>query len=102
MATIHQERLYNEIIEYYAFADRLIKVAEDSSHQLSEKQFAIIEEVVEKLEDVADKLATLFIEYVKQGTSDQVSESIRSALNEASATITQCKNKILMLHHNNN
>ncbi len=102
MATIHQERLYNEIIEYYAFADRLIKLAENSLHQVSEKQFNIIEEVVEKLEDIADKLANLFIEYVRQGSSDRISDSVRAALNEASAAIAQCKNKILMLHHNYN
>jgi len=99
MATQRQEQLYNEIIEYYAFADRLIRAVEDSDHKLSEQQFAIIEEITNRLEDCADKLATHYIEFVKRGWSAQDSEAIRSTLNDVSATIEQCRNKILMLQH---
>lgn len=98
MATVKQEQLYNEIIEYYAFADRLIRAVEDSTHKLSEQQFTIIEEITHRLEDSADKLATHYIEFVKRGWSEQDSEAIRSTLNDVSATIEQCRNKILMLH----
>lgn len=102
MATINQEQLYNEIIEYYAYADRLIKAAEDSTHKLSEQQFAIVEEITHRLEDYADKLATSYIEFVKRGTSDETINAVRTTLNEVSATIEQCRNKILMLYHKQN
>lgn len=98
MATLHQEQLYNQIIEYYAFADRLIRLIEDSDHELSEKQFGIAEEIVVRLEDCADKIATHYIEFIKRGLSEQDYEMIRSALNELSAAIIQCRNKIMMLH----
>ena len=97
MATLNQEQLYNEIIEYYAYADRLIRAVEDSSHKLSEQQFTIVEEVTNRLEDYADKLATTYIEFVKRGWSEESAEIIRSTLNDVSATIEQCRNKILML-----
>ncbi len=97
MATLHQEQLYNQIIEYYAFADRLVRMVEDSTHELSEQQFGVVEEIVVRLEDCADKLATHYIEFVKRGSSEQESEAIRSALNDVSAAITHCRNKILML-----
>jgi hypothetical protein len=97
MATLNQEQLYNEIIEYYAYADHLIRAAECSSHKLSEQQFEIVEEITKRLEDYADKLATTYIEFVKRGHSEESTEIIRSTLNDISATIEQCRNKILML-----
>ena len=97
MATLNQEQLYNEIIEYYAYADHLIRAAECSSHKLSEQQFEIVEEITKRLEDYADKLATTYIEFVKRGYSEESTEIIRSTLNDISATIEQCRNKILML-----
>ncbi len=100
MATLHQEQLYNEIVEYYAYADRLIRATEDSSHKLSEQQFTIIEEITNRLEDYTDKLATTYIELVKRGWSEESAEVIRSTMNDVSATIEQCRNKILMLHQN--
>lgn len=99
MATLHQEQLYNEIIEYYSYADRLIREAEGSTHKLSEKQFTIVEEVTHRLEDHADKLATNYIEFVRRGWSDESATAIRSTLNDAPAIIEQCRNKILMLYH---
>ena len=56
MATSKQEQLYNEIVEYYSYADRLIRAIEDSDHKLASQQFAIIEEVVVRLEECADQL----------------------------------------------
>ncbi|MBU6140626.1 MAG: hypothetical protein KGP29_03590 [Proteobacteria bacterium] len=100
MATSNQEQIYNEIIEYYSYADRLIKIAEDSSHKLSEQQFTIIEEVIWQLENHSDKLANAYIEFVKNGSSEQSVEIVRGALNSISATIEQCRNKILMLYQN--
>jgi hypothetical protein len=100
MATVKQEQLYNEIIEYYGYADRLIRAVEDSTHKLSEQQFDIIEEVTNRLEDCADKLATHYIEFVKRGWSEPDAEIIRSTMNDLAATIEQCRNKILMLNQN--
>ncbi len=98
MATAKQEQLYNEIVEYYAYADRLIKAVEDSSHKLSHQQFEIIEEVTLRLEDCADKLATQYINFVKGGESQKILESIRESLNQISGKIEECRNKILILY----
>jgi hypothetical protein len=98
MATSKQEQLYNEIIEYYAYADRLIRAAEDSSHKLAVQQFSIVEEITVRLEDCADQLSSQYIEFIKNGESEAITESVRSALNSISAKIEECRNKILMLH----
>ena len=98
MATAKQEQLYNEIVEYYGYADRLIRAVEDSSHKLAEQQFAIVEEITTRLEDCADQLTTQYIEFVKNGEATTAIESIRTALNGISSKIEECRNKILMLH----
>lgn len=98
MATSKQEQLYNEIVEYYSFADRLITAVQDSSHKLSEQQFSIIEDVVNKLEECADQLTTQYIEFIKNGESEKTTELVRLALNKIMAKIEECQNKILMLY----
>lgn len=99
MATSKQEQLYNEIVEYYAYADRLIRAVEDSTHKLAQQQFAIVEEVTTKLEDCADQLTTQYIEFVKNGESAAITETVRQSLNNITAKIEECRNKILMLYH---
>ena len=99
MAPSKQEQLYNEIVEYYGYADRLIRAVEDSSHKLATQQFAIIEDVVTNLEECADKLTSQYITFIKHGESEEVTEAIRVALNTISAKIEECKNKVLMLYH---
>lgn len=98
MATSKQEQLYNEIVEYYGYADRLIRAVEDSTHQLADQQFAIVEEVTNRLEDCADQLTTQYIEFVKNGESEKITESVRTSLNNIMAKIEECRNKILMLY----
>ena len=97
MATSKQEQLYNEIVEYYSYADRLIRAIEDSSHKLAEQQFAIVEDVVNRLEECADELTEQYIEFIKNGESKQVTDSVRQALNAISAKTEECRNKILIL-----
>lgn len=99
MATSKQEQLYNEIVEYYGYADRLVRAVEDSSHKLANQQFAIIEEVVDRLEECADQLTTQYIEFIKNGESPKITETVRVALNTISAKIEECRNKILILYH---
>ena len=99
MATSKQEQLYNEIVEYYSFADQLITTVEDSSHRLSSQQFVIVEDIVNKLEECADQITTQYIEFVKNGESENVTESVRISLNEIMAKIEECKNKILMMYY---
>ena len=98
MATSKQEQIYNEIVEYYSYADRLIAAIEDSEHKLASQQFLIIEEVVVRLEECADKLTTQYIEFVKNGESEKVTEAIRVALNGIATKIEECRNKILILY----
>ena len=98
MATAKQEQLYNEIVEYYVYADRLIAAIENGEHDRAHQQFEIAEEIVTKLEDCADKLAIQYIEFVKNGESSEVIKSVRSALNDIAAKIEECRTKTLMLH----
>ncbi len=98
MATSKQEQLYNDIIEYYGYADRLIRAVEDSSHKLATEQFTIVEEVVVRLEECADQLTAQYIEFVKGNASKEVIESTRQALNTISAKVEECRNKIMMLY----
>ena len=98
MATSKQEQIYNEIIEYYSYADSLIKAVEETNHKISAEQFLIVEDVTSKLEECADKLTTQYIEYVKNGEPDLVIEKIGTALNDISSKVEECRNKILMLY----
>lgn len=98
MATSRQEKTYNEIIEYYNYADRMIKAVEDSSHKLANEQFVIVESIVEVLEKHADQLTSQYIEYVKGGESEKMLEIVRLTLNDVMAKIEECRNKILILY----
>jgi predicted translin family RNA/ssDNA-binding protein len=100
MATSKQEQLYNEIVEYYAFADRMIRAVQEGSHNLAEQEFAIIEETTSKLEDYADQLATQYISFVTTGESEKTIANIRAALNNIASKIEECRHKISMLKHN--
>jgi hypothetical protein len=101
MATSKQEQLYNEIIEYYDFADKLIQIVENSKDELAEQQFEIIEEAITRFEKCADFLANQYIEYIKTGEANNVLDATRSSLQEISAKIEECRNKILILHNKN-
>jgi len=102
MATSKQENTYNEIIQYYDYAEKLIQIAENCQGEIAEQQFEIIEEAISKLEKCADFLANIYIEYVKNGSNPNLQNSIRSSFSDISARIEECRNKILMLHHKNN
>ncbi len=98
MATSKQEQLYNEIVEYYNYADRLLSAIEDNTHELASQQFSIVEDVVNKLEDCADVLTTQYIDFVKNGESEKNSEAIRRALNDIMTKIEECRAKTMMLY----
>lgn len=99
MATSKQEQLYNEIVEYYNYADRLLSAVEDNTHQLATQQFTIIEDVVAKLEECADILTTQYIGFIKNGASEKSSEAIRNSLNGIMTKIEECRHKTTMLYH---
>ncbi len=98
MATAKQEQLYNEIVEYYNFADRLIRAVENTSEKYSTEQFEIVEETVSCLETCADKLANQYIEFIKNGGSEENSRIIRECLSTISSKVEECKQKIIALH----
>jgi len=101
MATSKQEQLYNEIIEYYDFADKLIQIVENSKDELAEQHFEIIEEAISRFEKCADFLANQYIEYIKTGEASSIIDATRSSLQEISAKVEECRNKILILHNKN-
>jgi len=99
MATSKQEKLYNEILEYYNYADKLIGEVETQNEENSNvNQFVIIEEVVLNLEEYADKLTAQYIEYIKTGESQKTIEIIRTILNDIAVKIEECKTKTLQLY----
>ncbi len=100
MATSKQEHLYNEIVEYYNFADKLIDTIEDGKDNIPEGQIKAVEEVVENLEKYADQLSSQFVEFVKNGGSKEVVDDIRHALNAIISGIEECRNKIFMIYDN--
>ena len=98
MATAKQEQLYNEIVEYYSYADRLLSSIENEEHEAAATQFHIVEDIVSKLEVCADQLAVQYIEFVKKGESQQVINIVRLALNDISTKIEECRSKTLRLY----
>jgi hypothetical protein len=98
MVTKHQEELYNKIVEYYNYAERLIEIAENSSHEFADEQFMIIEKIVDNLENCAEKLATKYIEFIQKKSSKEATESIKLILNDIVSQIEQCRNQILILY----
>lgn len=92
------EKIYNQILSYYDHANLLIELAQNSLHNLSEKQFEIVENFIEKLQKNADQLADLFIECVDSGASEKRIESARLALNNILAEIQKCQNAISALY----
>lgn len=97
MSIVEQEKIYNDIIEYYNYAQRLLDAVLDDDHDLSKQQFEVIKNVIEKLEKIVDELSLQYIEIIKNGYSEQLLNKIRSSLNSISANIEDCRNRILML-----
>lgn len=102
MTTSKQEQIYNEIVQYYDFADKLINIAEESKNNLTPEQMEIVEATVENLEKYTDQLTANFIEFVKNGNSVEVKETIAHTLNEIIVKIEQCRNQIYALCNNEN
>lgn len=98
MATSKQEHLYNEIVEYYNFADQLIEIVENSKDDLSESQAEIVENIVENLEKYADQLSSQFVEFVKNGTSQEIVEGMKTSIQKISAQIEECRNQIFRIY----
>lgn len=99
MATSKQEHLYNEIVEYYNFADKLIDTIEEGKKDIPDEQIEAVENIVENLEKYADQLSNQFVEFVKNGESKEVVENIRFALNGIVSKIEECRNRIYMIYN---
>jgi len=98
MSALEKEKIYNEIIEYYQFAERLLNAVSEDSNINSSQQFEIIENLVENLEDSVEKLSLSYIEIIKNGYSTELIQQIRESLNQISALIENCRSRILMLY----
>jgi hypothetical protein len=102
MATAKQEQLYNRIIEYYHFSDRLVSAVENSSSDLSQEQFLIVEDMVENLEKSADQLTTLYIKFIKNGDANkEISDEVKQTINDIIVKIEDCRNKIIAIYDHN-
>ena len=98
MSVLEKEKIYNEIIEYYQFAERLLNAVSEDSNINSSQQFEIIENLVENLEDSVEKLSLSYIEIIKNGYSSELIQQIRESLNQISVLIENCRSRILMLY----
>ncbi len=98
MVTSNQEQLYKEIIEYYQYADNLIKVVENSKSKYVGEQFKIVEDLVKTLENCTEQLANQYIDFIKNGSSQKNATLIRNALNLIVAKIEETRNKMYMLY----
>jgi len=101
MSTISHEKIYNDIIEYYSFAHRLLNVIENDSNEFLDQHFDIINDVIVKLEKSVENLSINYIEIIKNGNSSELIQKIRESLNEISGRIEECRNKILILYNTN-
>ena len=98
MSALEKEKIYNEILEYYQFAEILLNFVSEDSSINSGKQFEIIQILIENLEQVVEKLSINYIEIIKEGYSSELIQKIRDSLNQISAIIENCQTNILMLY----
>lgn len=98
MSALEKEKIYNEILEYYQFAEILLNFVSDDSSINSDKQFEIVQILIENLEQVVEKLSINYIEIIKEGYSSELIKKIRDSLNQISAIIENCQTNILMLY----
>lgn len=102
MATSRQEKTYNEIIEYYNYADLLVQNAEKADHQYANQEFDAVEKVVVTLEKCADKLTSQYIEYVKSGNAGNLAEIVEKATKIILQKSQECRENIKKLHEKTN
>ncbi len=98
MSALEKEKIYNEILEYYQFAEILLNFVSEDSSINSGKQFEIVQILIENLEQVVEKLSINYIEIIKEGYSSELIKKIRDSLNQISAIIENCQTNILMLY----
>jgi hypothetical protein len=98
MSALEKEKIYNEIIEYYQFAERLLNAVSENSNINPGQQFEIIENLVVNLEDSVEKLSLSYIEIIKNGYSSELIQQIRESLNQISLLLENCRSRILMLY----
>jgi|APGre2960657505_1045072.scaffolds.fasta_scaffold47250_2 hypothetical protein len=98
MSALEKEKIYNEILEYYQFAEILLNFVSEDSSINSGKQFEIVQILIENLEQVVEKLSINYIEIIKEGYSSELIQKIRDSLNQISAIIENCQTNILMLY----
>ena len=98
MSVVEQEKIYNDILKYFDYAQNLLDVVQEQDHEFSKKQFDVISAIVENLEKIVDDLSLQYIEIIKNGYSEELLRKIRNSLNSISAKIEDCRNRILILY----
>ncbi len=95
MATSKQEKIYNQIVEYYNFADRLLNLLEENKEDENVgKYISIVESIVEYLEDFTNDLSLKYIEFVKNGDENNLAGQIKELLSNNQKIIEDYKSKI--------
>ena len=95
MATSKQEKIYNQIVQYYNFADKLLNLLEENKDdQEIEKYIEVVESIVEYLEDFTNDLSLKYIEFVKNGDENNLAQEIKDLLANNQTIIEDYKQKI--------
>jgi hypothetical protein len=81
MNQIDKETVYNQIIQYFDFSQKLVESI-DENITLSNKEFDEIDKIIFSLENKFDNLTLLYIEIFKNGYNDKLFQQIRDTLND--------------------
>jgi|LauGreDrversion4_2_1035121.scaffolds.fasta_scaffold391028_1 hypothetical protein len=99
MNQIDKETVYNQIIQYFDFSQKLVESI-DENITLSNKEFDEIDKIIFSLENKFDNLTLLYIEIFKNGYNDKLFQQIRDTLNDIALGLEHCKNSLITINKN--
>ena len=94
MISASQKEIYQKISTYLDLAEELVLLAESNKNLHSKIQFEYIEKFVFHLECLTDKLAILYLDFLKNGKSSEITQEIRKTFNEISSLIQNYRSRI--------
>jgi len=94
-----EENLYNQINQYYKFADELNTEITKSNDVVSINDKAkILLPMIDDLKTTADQLIENYIKCLKDKGNHILMDNLKQTLNELIEKIDKCKNKIYELY----
>lgn len=99
MISSNKEDVYNQIIEYFDFSQKLVESI-DKNFTLTNHEFNEIDKIIINLENKFDQLTLLYIDIFKNGYTDTLFQQIRDTLNNIDLSIEHCKNTLIVINEN--